>query len=114
MHMRGMLTVARALVGRRRTANVRSVVVVVFLMTRRDAVIVRAVAAVGVVVPMRQNHFPHAVTRAVLMGVRRRCRHDAKLRQGNRQNRRKKATHANHVQALTAVDYHRMKEADPS
>jgi len=44
--------------------------------------------AVTVTVTVRQDHFTDTVTRAVFMGMRRRRRHDAKLRQGNCQNRR--------------------------
>jgi hypothetical protein len=105
MDMRGMFAMRCTLLRSRVSAFLSAVMMNVVVMPRRRCMVVRAVAAFGMVVTMRQNHFTHAVTSAILMGMRRRCRHDAKLRQGNRQNRRQEATHANHVQALNAVDY---------
>ncbi len=90
MYMRCVFAVRRVLLLGWCPVTVCAVVMIVVVVACRRTVLVRSVAAVGVAVTVtvRQDHFTDTVTRAVFMGMRRRRRHDAKLRQGDCQNRR--------------------------
>lgn len=88
MYVRCVFAVRRALLLGWRSVTVGAVVMIVVVVACRRAVLVRSVAAIGMAVTMRQDDFTNAVARALLMGMRRRRRHDAKLRQGDCQNRR--------------------------
>lgn len=93
MHM-GVFAMAGVARGRIRTAAADRIGGRIFVVAMMIAVVM--MVGVGFFLGMREDDFADAVPVSVFVGVRRRCRHDAKLRHGDRHDSHKEATKSSH------------------